>query len=62
MDGNYRADKIIRSSVSLAVVNLTGRDNPYSIFFDYNERGKLQAYSISIYGTPIVTLTYKFKI
>ena len=62
MEGNYRADKIIRSSVSLAIVNLTGRNNPYSIFFDYNERGKLKAYTLAIYGAPIVTLTYKFKI
>jgi len=62
MDGNYRADKIIHSSVSLSVVNLTGRENPYSIFFDYNEKGKLKAYSLAIYGVPIVTLTYKFKI
>ncbi len=62
MDGNYKADKIIRSSVSLSVVNLTGRDNPYSIFFDYDEKGRLKAYSLSIYGVPIFTLTYKFKI
>lgn len=61
IEGNYRADKKIHSSVSLSVVNLTGRDNPYSIFFDYN-KGKLKAYSLSIYGVPIFTLTYKFKI
>jgi hypothetical protein len=62
MDGNYRADKLIRSSVSLSVVNLTGRDNPYSIFFNYDEKGRLKAYSLSIYGVPIFTLTYKFRI
>jgi hypothetical protein len=60
IEGNYRADKIIHSSFSLSVVNLTGRDNPYSIFFDY-ERGKLKAYALSIYGVPIFTLTYKFN-
>ncbi len=60
IEGNYRADKIIHSSFSLAVVNLTGRDNPYSIFFDY-DRGRLKAYSLAIYGVPITTLTYKFK-
>jgi len=59
-EGNYRADKIIHSSFSLSVINLTGRDNPYSIFFDY-EGGRLKAYSLAIYGVPITTLTYKFK-
>ena len=59
-EGNYRADKIIHSSFSLSVINLTGRDNPYSIFFDY-DGGRLKAYSLAIYGVPITTLTYKFK-
>ena len=62
IEGNYRADKIVHGSFSFSVVNVTGRDNPYSIFFDYNERGKLKAYSLSIYGVPIFTLTYKFEI
>jgi len=62
MEGNYRADKFVRGSLSFSVVNVTGRDNPYSIFFDYDERGKLRAYTLSIYGVPIFTLTYKFKI
>jgi hypothetical protein len=61
MDGNYKADKIIHGSLSFSVINLTGRKNPYSIFFDYNEKGKLQAYSLSIYGVPIFTVTYNFK-
>jgi hypothetical protein len=62
MDGNYKAGKKIHGSLSLSVVNLTGRKNPYSLYFDYNERGKLRAYTLSIYGVPVFTLTYKFKI
>ncbi|MFC2116623.1 carboxypeptidase-like regulatory domain-containing protein [Bacteroidota bacterium] len=60
-EGNYRVDKPVNGSVSFSVVNVTGRKNPYSIFFDYNERGRLKAYSLSIYGVPIFTLTYNFK-
>ncbi|HEC41773.1 MAG TPA: hypothetical protein ENI20_02980 [Bacteroides sp.] len=62
IEGNYKVNKIIHGSLSFSVVNITGRNNPYSIFFDYNERGQLKAYTLAIYGVPIFTITYKFKI
>jgi hypothetical protein len=38
-----------------------GRNNPYSIYFRLEE-GVVNGYKMSIFGKPIFTLTYNFKI
>jgi hypothetical protein len=45
----------------LNVYNLTGRRNAYSIYFR-SEDGGINAYKMSIFGTPIVTLSWNFKL
>ena len=57
----FHKDSPLHSSFTVSVVNITGRKNPYSVFFQYNERNRLNAYHLSIYGVPIVTVTYNFK-
>jgi len=59
--GNLKARKLNHSSLSLTVYNLTGRKNPYSVFFKV-EDGKVNGYQMSIFGQPIVLLTYNFRI
>ncbi|MBC5994662.1 TonB-dependent receptor [Pontibacter cellulosilyticus] len=60
IEGNHKIQKLAHSSWTLAVYNLTGRKNPYSIYFK-SENGKIRGYKMSIFGQPIPTITYNFK-
>lgn len=60
VEGNHRVRKLAHSSWTLAVYNLLGRANPYSVYFE-SENGRIQGYKLSIFARPIPTLTYNFK-
>lgn len=60
IEGNHKVRKLAHSSWTIAVYNLLGRRNPYSVFF-ITEREAIQGYQLSIFGRPIPTLTYNFK-
>ena len=60
-NGNLLARKLNHSSLTFAIYNVLGRRNPYSIFFRLDE-GVVNGYKMSIFGQPIFTLTYNFKI
>jgi hypothetical protein len=60
IEGNHRMKKLAHSSWTLAVYNLTGRRNAYSVFFT-TEDGKIKSYKLSVFGRPIPTITYNFK-
>lgn len=61
LNGNLRAQKLNHSSLTFSVYNILGRRNPYSVFFR-NENGRINGYQLSIFGQPIVMLTYNFRI
>jgi hypothetical protein len=61
VEGNLLARKFIHSSFSFSVYNLTGRNNAYSVYF-VNENGKIEAYRLSIFGVPIFSVSYNFKL
>lgn len=61
VNGNLRKKKLNHSSLTFAVYNILGRRNPYSIYFKV-EDGKVNGYKMSIFGQPIFTLTYNFRI
>jgi hypothetical protein len=61
IEGNLKARKLAHSYWMLSVYNLTGRKNAYSVFFA-SEEGKIQAYKMSIFGTPVVTISWNFKL
>ncbi|KAA9338158.1 TonB-dependent receptor [Hymenobacter busanensis] len=61
IEGNHKVRKLAHSSWTLGVYNLTGRKNPYSIYFK-SENGQIKGYKLSIFGRPIPTLTYNFKL
>ena len=44
----------------MGVYNLTGRKNPYSVYFK-TQNGQINGYKLSIFGQPIPTVTYNFK-
>lgn len=59
-EGNHKIRKLAHSSWSFSVYNLTGRKNAYSVFFK-SDGGIIKGYQLSIFGSPIPTLTYNFK-
>ncbi|WP_028980176.1 TonB-dependent receptor [Sporocytophaga myxococcoides] len=60
IEGNHKIKKLSHSSWTIAVYNLTGRKNVYSVYFT-NDQGKIQGYKLSIFGQPIPTITYNFR-
>ena len=60
-EGNHKVKKFIHSSWSLSFFNILGRQNVYSIFFESGNQG-IEGYKLSIFGRPITTLTYNFRI
>lgn len=60
-EGSLLRNKVAHGSWMLAVYNLTGRRNAYSVFFK-SEEGSIKGYKQSIYGVPILTISYNFKL
>jgi hypothetical protein len=60
VEGNHKIKNIVNGFWSFSVYNLLGRDNPYSIYFK-TEDGVVKGYQLSIFGSPIPTVTYTFK-
>jgi hypothetical protein len=60
LEGNHKIRKLAHSSWTLAIYNLTGRENAYSVFFTSKDN-KISGYKLSIFGRPIPTITYNFR-
>jgi hypothetical protein len=60
IEGNLKSRKILRSSWSVSVYNVTGRKNAYSVYF-ISENGIINGYKLSIFAQPIYTIAYHFK-
>jgi len=60
IEGNHKTKKLAHSSWTLAVYNLTGRENAYSVYF-VSEGSEIKGYKLSIFARPIPTVTYNFK-
>ncbi|MET4073943.1 TonB-dependent receptor [Hymenobacter sp. UYCo722] len=60
IEGGHKVKKLAHSSWTVGVYNLTGRRNPYSIYFK-SVNGQIKGYQLSIFGNPIPTVTYNFK-
>ncbi len=61
IEGNLRRNKFAHSSFVLSVYNITGRDNPYSVFFMADNSG-VSSYQYSIIAVPIITASWIFKL
>ncbi len=61
LEGNLERKKVAHSFWMLSVYNLTGRKNAYSVYFE-QEKGKVKGYKLAIYGVPIFTISYNFKL
>ncbi len=60
-EGNLKRKKLIHGSWSASVYNLTGRKNAYSVYFK-SESGQINGYRLSIFGVPIFSISYNFKL
>ncbi len=60
IEGNHKIKKFKHSSWTIGVYNLTGRKNPYSVYF-IEQNGVIKGYQLSIFGVPIPSITYNFK-
>ncbi|WP_028297153.1 TonB-dependent receptor [Olivibacter sitiensis] len=60
IEGNHKVKKLAHSSWTVGVYNLTGRRNPFSIFYA-SEGGNLNGYRLSIFGHQIPFVTYNFR-
>ncbi|MBO0359220.1 TonB-dependent receptor [Hymenobacter sp. BT186] len=60
VEGSHKAKKLAHSSWTFSVYNLTGRRNPYSVYFK-STNGRIVGYKLSVFGRPIPTVTYNFK-
>jgi hypothetical protein len=48
IEGNHKVDKLLHSSASFSIYNLTGRNNAYSVFSRINQ-GQIQTYQLSVF-------------
>ena len=60
LDRTQSRMKGLKSSFTLAFYNVYGRKNPYTIFFQRDERGIHQAYKLSVLGSVFPSLTWNF--
>lgn len=61
IEGNLKAKKFAHGSWNISVYNLLGRNNAYSVYFKAEE-GHIRGYKLSIFGSPIFSITYNFKL
>ncbi|GAB3637610.1 carboxypeptidase-like regulatory domain-containing protein [Hymenobacter arcticus] len=60
IEGSHKIKKLAHSSWTISIYNVTGRRNPYSVYFQ-TVNGQLKGYKLSIFGEPIPTVTYNFR-
>ncbi len=60
IEGNHKVRKLAHSSWSVGVYNLTGRKNPFSVYY-VSRGGSVSGYSLSVFGNQIPFVTYNFK-
>ncbi|MCD8539487.1 MAG: hypothetical protein LRY55_06730 [Leadbetterella sp.] len=60
IEGNHKIKKLAHSSWTVGVYNVTGRKNPFSVYY-VSEEGKLKGYKLSIFGHQIPFITYNFR-
>jgi hypothetical protein len=61
VEGNLKKDKLFHNSLIFSIYNVTGRDNPYSVYYMV-EKGQVKSYQYSVIGVPIFTITWLFKL
>lgn len=61
VEGNLLKRKLGHGTWSFSAYNVLGRKNAFSVYFKEND-GLIKAYKLSIFGAPIFSITYNFKL
>jgi len=60
IDGNYKVHQKTHNSWTIGVYNLTGRHNPYNVYF-VSENGVVNGYKLSIFGSAIPFVNFNIQ-
>ena len=60
IDGNHRVHQRTHNSWTIGVYNVTGRKNPYSVYY-VTENGAVNGYKLSIFGSAIPYVNYNIR-
>ncbi len=60
IDGNHKVHQKTHNSWTIGIYNLTGRKNPYSVYF-VSENGHIVGYKLSIFGSAIPYVNFNIR-
>lgn len=60
LEGNHNLKQKLHTSWTFGVYNITGRDNPYSVYFVL-EDGRIKGYQLSIFSTALPFMSFNVK-
>jgi hypothetical protein len=61
IDPGHYLRKLTHMSFTLGVYNVTGRKNPYSVYYTTNGGAQVRGYMISVFATPVPYLNLNLK-
>jgi hypothetical protein len=60
ISGNLKSKKAAHPDLTFSVYNILGRDNVYSVYFK-KVNDNIYGYKLSVFGSPIPTITFNFN-
>ena len=60
IEGNHKVHQLTHNSWTIGVYNLTGRKNPYSVYY-VSENGIINGYKLSIFGSAIPYVNFNIR-
>jgi hypothetical protein len=60
IEGNHKVNQVTHNSWTVGVYNLTGRKNPYSVYY-VSENGAINGYKLSIFGNAIPFVNFNIR-
>jgi hypothetical protein len=60
IEGNHKVHQRTHNSWTIGVYNLTGRKNPYSVYY-ISENGRIKGYKLSIFGSAIPFVNFNIR-
>jgi hypothetical protein len=60
IEGNHKVHQKTHNSFTIGVYNLTGRQNPYSVYY-VSQNGVVNGYQLSIFGSAIPYINYNIR-
>jgi hypothetical protein len=60
LEGNHKIHQLTHNSWTFGVYNITGRKNPYSVFF-ITEGDVIKGYKLSVFGSAIPFINYNIR-